>query len=209
MTDTLIEEQNQNKAEEAQNQEVEEKNEEEQKNKKCTMYDELKNFISSEEGKQGINLIIEQTKKQDDPLSRLLTEYVEENADDYNLDRKELWEIVAFAISAFISFNCIQENHKKQCFANAVIQEINPDNYVGVIAKQGEKTGVAIIPKQMLEENKIDTEEKIINFAKSMPNEFEDMQDAEFKIMNKEELEQQLNFVKSRTNNGGQEKCQN
>lgn len=209
MTNTLIEEQNQNKAEEAQNQEVEEKNEEEIKKTRCTMYDELKSFINSEEGKQGLNLIVEQTKNQDDPLSRLLTEYVEENADNYNLDQKELWGIIAFAISLYISFNCIQEKFNKQCFANAVIKEINIDDYVGVIAKKGKETGVAIIPKLMIEENKLDTDEKIINFAKSMPNEFQNMQDAEFKIMSKEELEQQLNFIKSRTNNGGQKKCQN
>lgn len=208
MTNTLIEEQNQNKAEEAQNQEVEEKNEEETKKTRCTMYDELKSFINSEEGKQGIDFIVEQTKNQDDPLSRLLTEYVEKNADSYNLDQKELWKIIAFAISTFISFNCMQEKYEKQCFANAVIQEISPENHVGVIAQKGKETGVAVIPKQIVEENKLDTDEKIINFAKSMPNDFAKMQDAEFKVMSKEELEQQLNFVKSRTNIGGKEECQ-
>ena len=43
-----------------------------------------------------------------------------------------------------------------------------------------------------------------------MPNDFKNFQDAEYRIISKEEIKEQIEFIKNRTQNiGGQAECQN
>ena len=157
-----------------------------------------------------------------DALSRILREYLNKNAENKEIQEK-LLNCMAFSIMAYMTRQVITEtinkNIAKQCMAKAAFDCIDIDKCIGVKATSGERTGVAIIPKDLIE-NKNDDE--IIEFAKTMPNFTEEnLQDAIFEILKDEELKNEFSKAQRVVNKGKvgdvtetiimgeEEKCQN
>ena len=176
---------------------------------KQSTYDELMEYAICDEFKQGLDIFLHRKEEcKDDPLIRVLSTIIDKEADTQEAKTK-LWEMMISAISLYMAFEDIRKKEYKKCFAKQLIKDIGTDDYIGVKSVKDKKVACAVIPKNVISENNLDTDEKIIEFAKTMPNQFDSMQDGTFSVLTKDELESELNNLREKIENGGEEECQN
>lgn len=168
-----------------------------------SVYDELKTFVETD-GKTGYDFVQKEARNQTDPLSRVLTEYVDNNAET-NEKKDEIWQHIAFAIGTYLAFGVINEKLSKEACVQKAFNEINTGNYIAVRAQKGDQVSISTFPKEIVADK---SDEEIIEMAKSCPNNT-DMQDAEFSIMTPEQLIAEIAEINNRMSKKEEkEECQ-
>ena len=197
--------------------------EESKKNKKpCEefenkLYAEMKKFLGEKDGQAAINETSKQIQDTEttDALSRILSDYLGKNAIS-DEEQKKLLDCMAFSIIAYMTrktiIETIDEEMSKSCLAKAAFDCIDIDECIGVKATNGEKTGVAIIPKELIKDK---DNEEIIKFVKTMPNfQEENLESAQFEILKAEQLKNEFSKAQKIISNKvakttEEEQCQN
>lgn len=168
--------------------------EKEEEQKLCDQFEDkfyakMKEFLEKDDTRVVIVEHLNQINEATDALSRILSDYLNQNALS-DEERKKLLDCMAFSLAAYMTKQVITETIdkeiNKQCLAKAAFDCIDIEKCIGVKATNGEKVGVAIIPKELIKDK---NDEEIIEFAKTMPNFQEyDLKDAQFEILRGEEL---------------------
>jgi hypothetical protein len=132
------------------------------------LYDGLKKFCESKDFLESKESYISEIKSSDEGLPRFYRELVEQN----KIQEKDLlWEFLATVTAADQVAECIiNEVGRRAAVLHYLEQDITKDNYVIIKSTEGTKVGVALVPICTIEENNLDTDEKIIAFHKeNMP----------------------------------------
>lgn len=157
------------------------------------IYEELKEFMTTNGGANvTINEMVENIKKNEDALSRVLTDYIVKNAST-DEEQNKLRQHFAYAITSYLTFDCICKKNAKRDVAEKIISEISFENYIGVKSAKGDQVAASIIPKALVK-NK--SNEEIIEMAKSCPN-FDLIEGGEISIMTDDELKDYLQKAKN------------
>ena len=157
------------------------------------IYEELKEFMTTNDGANvAINEAVENIKKNEDALSKVLTDYIVKNAST-DEEQNKLRQHFAYAITSYLVFDCIAKKNAERDVAEKIISEISFKNYVGVKSTKGDQVAASIIPKALVK-NK--SNEEIIEMAKSCPN-FDLIEGGEISIMTDDELKDYLQKAKN------------
>lgn len=174
----------------------------------CPINDEIynqlkKDFLKEETAKLIADMVEELPKLKSEPLSRIFQEYVETKSKT-DTEAKTLWLGISLGICGYMAYEASKYFLAKKALALHHIQTFDTKDYVGVRAVEGEQTGISVIPKITIEQNNLDTDEKIIEFAKDLPN-FEEIKNPTFTVIRDEELEKEISFLREKMNNTKQE----
>ena len=149
----------------------------------------MKEFLEKDDTRECIVGRLNQINEFTDALSRILSDYLNKNALS-DEERKKLLDCMAFSLAAYMTRQIITETIdkeiNKQCLAKAAFDCVDIEKCIGVKATNGEKVGVAVIPKELIKDK---NDEEIIEFAKTMQAfQEDDLKDAQFEILRGEEL---------------------
>lgn len=153
------------------------------------LYVKMKEFLEKDDTREYIVGRFNQINESTDALSKILSDYLNKNALS-DEEQKKLLDCMAFSIAAYMTrqvmTETIDKEINKQCLVKAAFDCIDIEKCIGVKATNGEKVGVAVIPKELIKDK---NDEEIIEFAKTMPNfQEDDLKDAQFEILRGEEL---------------------
>ena len=190
MTETLEKEQEQTQETEQEQAEVKNFNEE--------IYKKLNKELLTEEVAKVIAETVTQTYDADDPLSRFLNDYINTKAETEEQE-KNLRLGMAVGIVSYMVYREIIDFIDKREFTKHVVGHLKVEGTM-IKAVRGEQTAITIIPPQTIKDMDLDTDEKLIEFAKGLPpfENFKTFDGVEFKILTDEEMQKELNFLKEK-----------
>lgn len=145
--------------------------------------------------------------KNGDPLSRYLVELVDNSPIE---DKKALWEVVSYALTAHFSYEKIETEMYERAFAAEQIEKVNSENSLLIKATIGEQAVVMTVPLKALEKGGDTSDEEVINFCKEHNPNLKEFEKAEFKVLRGAELDEEIAKNKEMLLGAlkGEEKCQ-
>jgi len=133
-------------------------------------------------------------KENGDPYSRFLVNLVETSPIE---DKKTLWNEICKAILGHFTYGAIEHKVDEMNFALDAMGEVNGENSVMVKVTNGKKSAVMTFPMDLLKDQNLETDEDIINFAKSrvktdVPNKALQDDNAEYKVLRGDEVNEEM-----------------
>ena len=190
MTETLEKEQEQTQETEKEQAKVKNFNDE--------IFKKLNEELLTEEVAKMIAETVTQTYDADDPLSRFFNDYINTKAETEEQE-KNLRLGIAVGIVSYMAYREIIDFIDKRELANHIVRHLKVEGTM-IKAVRGEQTAITLIPPSLVVDNKLDTDEKLIEFAKGLPpfENFKTFDGVEFKILTDEEMQKELNFLKEK-----------
>ena len=181
------------------------------KAKQDEIYKKLNEELLTEEVAEMIAETVTHTYDTDDPLSRFLNDYVNTKATTEEQE-KNLRLGMAVGIIAYMAMKEILDFLQKRDCARHIMNHLKVEGTM-ITATHGDKRAVTVLPPALIEEQKLDSDEKLIEFSKGLPpfSEFENLEGVEFKILTDDEMREELSHLKEKllSEELGEGECQN
>lgn len=162
------------------------------------VYKEMQEQIQTEEVARIIATTVTKIKEENGPLSRFLRDFINAKAETEEQE-KNLLLGMAQGIVSYMYFQEISRIAAERESAKFIIKNLTLCGTM-VKAVKGEQIALTVIPPKLIDKEKLDTNEKIVEFAKKLPpfQEFETLEGVEFKILTDEEMQKELDFIKEK-----------
>ena len=180
------------------------------KAKQDEIYKKLNEELLTEEVAEMITETVTHTYDTDDPLSRFLNDYVNTKATTEEQE-KNLRLGMAVGIIAYMAMKEILDFLQKRDCARHIMNHLEVKGTM-ITATHGDKKAVTVLPPELIKDQNLDSDEKLIEFAKDLPPfiEFKNLEGVEFKVLTDDEMREELSHLKEKilADEVEEEKCQ-